>query len=74
VRMKTFLTAIVAALGIAPGAYAQGCALCYTTASATSTAAQHSLRLGIFTLLIPALALFLGVFILLYRRAIAAAA
>jgi hypothetical protein len=32
------------------------------------------LRLGIITLLIPALVLFLGVFILLYRRAIAAAA
>jgi hypothetical protein len=74
VRFRTVLTAVVAALGLAPGAYAQGCALCYTTASATSNAAQHSLRVGIFTLLIPALALFLGVFFLLYRRAIAASA
>jgi hypothetical protein len=64
----------LAGLGLAPGAYAQGCALCYTTASATSAAAQRSLDWGIFALLAPALTLFLCVMFLLYRRAISATA
>jgi len=64
----TFLTA----LGSARGAHAQGCALCYTTASAAGAAAQRSLDWGILALLAPALTLFLGVLFLLYRRAVSA--
>ena len=56
----------------ARGAWAQGCALCYTTASAAGAAAQRSLDWGILALLAPALVLFLGVLFLLYRRALAA--
>ena len=73
-RLKfAFLTGLVV-LGLAPGAHAQGCALCYTTASQTSLAAQHSLDVGILALLVPALTLFLSVIFMLYRRAIAATA
>jgi len=63
----------LASLAAAPHAHAQGCALCYTTASAAGAAAQHALNWGIFALLAPALVLFLSVIFLLFRRALAAA-
>jgi len=74
-RLKfAIITAGMAVLGMARGAYAQGCALCYTTASATGAAAQRSLDVGILTLLTPALVLFLCVIFMLYRRAVSASA
>jgi hypothetical protein len=57
-----------------PSAFAQGCALCYETASATGAHGQRMLDIGILVLLLPCLALFVGVFVLLIRRANAAAA
>ena len=72
-KIRIAILAGLALLSPATGAWAQGCALCYTTASATSAAAQRSLNVGIFALLAPALVLFLSVMFLLYRRAIAAA-
>ena len=73
-RSRFALSAIFAMLSSAHGAYAQGCALCYTTASAAGAAAQRSLDWGILALLAPALTLFLCVLFLLYRRAASAAA
>jgi hypothetical protein len=73
-RLRFALAAGFAVLGLTPGAYAQGCALCYTTASAAGAAAQRSLDFGILTLLAPALILFLSVMFLLYRRAVSATA
>ena len=73
-RLKFALLMVFTVLYSARGAYAQSCALCYTTASQTSVAAQRSLDLGILTLLVPALTLFLGVIFTLYRRAISATA
>jgi hypothetical protein len=73
-RSKLALLAVFTILGSANSAHAQGCALCYTTASAAGAAAQRSLDWGIFALLAPALTLFLCVLFLLYRRAISAAA
>jgi len=67
------LATVFATLFSARGAYAQGCALCYTTASAAGAAAQRSLDWGILALLTPALMLFLAVMFLLYRRAVSAA-
>ena len=64
----------VGVLASVRGAYAQGCALCYTTASAAGQAAERSLNWGILALLAPALILFLGVLFLLYRRAVSATA
>jgi hypothetical protein len=73
-RFRFALLAIFAMLFSAHGAFAQACALCYTTASQTSVAAQRSLDFGILTLLAPALTLFLAVVFMLYRRASAATA
>ena len=73
-RLRFALLSLLMVIGSARGAYAQGCALCYTTASAAGAAAQRSLDWGIFALLAPALTLFLCVMVLLYRRAVSAGA
>lgn len=73
-RCGTILTVLIAALVILPGAQAQGCALCYIITSEAVAAAQHSLRVGILALLIPALAVFVGILVLLLRRARSGAA
>jgi hypothetical protein len=71
-RLRFVFLTILTVLSSARGAYAQGCALCYTTASAAGAAAQRSLDYGILALLVPALTLFLCVIFLLYRRAVSA--
>jgi len=73
-RLKFAFVALIAILGSASGAFAQGCALCYTSASAVGAAGQRSLDYGILALLTPALVLFLCVMFLLYRRAVSATA
>ena len=73
-RTKFALAALLAMSVSAQGAFAQGCALCYTTASAMGVSAQRSLDLGILALVSPALILFLSVIFLLYRRAVSATA
>jgi hypothetical protein len=73
-RSRVALLSFLMVAGSARGAYAQGCALCYTTASAAGAAAERSLNWGIFALLAPALTLFLCVMVLLYRRAVSAGA
>jgi hypothetical protein len=71
-RVKFALAAMFAILASAQGAIAQGCALCYASASALGASGQRSLDWGILALLTPALVLFLSVMFLLYRRATAA--
>lgn len=71
-RLRFVFLTILTVLSAARGAHGQGCALCYTTASAAGAAAQRSLDWGILALLAPALTLFLGVLFLLYRRAVSA--
>jgi hypothetical protein len=71
-RLRFLIFAVAAALGMAQGAYAQGCALCYTSASALGASGERSLDFGILALLLPALVLFLSVMFMLYRRATAA--
>jgi hypothetical protein len=73
-RVKFALTVLLTVLGSAQGAFAQGCAICYTSASAVGQAGQRSLDYGILALLTPALVLFLSVMFLLYRRAVSASA
>jgi hypothetical protein len=73
-RMKFSLATLIAIAASAQGAFAQGCALCYTTASAMGVSAQRSLDIGILALVAPALILFLSVIFMLYRRAVAATA
>jgi hypothetical protein len=73
-RTKLILAVLLGMFGSAQGVFAQGCALCYTSASAIGQAGQRSLDYGILALLVPALILFLTVIYMLYRRAIAATA
>jgi hypothetical protein len=73
-RMKSAAAILIAILASASGAFAQGCALCYTSASAAGAAGLRSLDYGILALLTPALVLFLSVMFLLYRRAVSASA
>jgi len=73
-RTKFALTALLTILASAQSAFAQGCALCYTSASAIGQAGERSLDIGILALRTPALVLFLSVMYMLYRRAVAATA
>ena len=73
-RLKFAVVALLTILASTRGAFAQGCALCYTSASAVGAAGQRSLDYGILALLTPALILFLSVMFLLYRRAVSATA
>ncbi len=47
---------------------AQGCAMCYQGAAASGAAGRAALRHGVLILLLPAVGLFLGIFVLIYRR------
>jgi hypothetical protein len=51
----------------APAASAQGCAMCYSSASQQGEKAARALNLGILALLTPTLVLFGGVFYLARR-------
>jgi hypothetical protein len=51
-----------------PRAAAQGCAMCYQTAAASAAPGRDALRHGIWILLLPAVSLFLGIFVIIYRR------
>ncbi len=73
-RLKFALVGLLGTLASARGAFAQNCALCYTSASALGSGAQRSLDYGILALLTPALVLFLSVMFMLYRRAVSATA
>ncbi len=59
----------MAVLALPPGAFAQGCALCYTTAAAAGAAAARSIDIGILILLVPALVMFIAVLAFFVRRA-----
>jgi hypothetical protein len=49
-------------------AAAQGCAMCYQSAAASAAPGREALRHGILVLLIPAISLFAGIFVLIYSR------
>jgi len=55
-------------VSFAPSAAAQGCAMCYQNASASGPQGAQALRHGILILLFPTLALFTGIFGLIYHR------
>lgn len=60
--------AIVILAVLAPHATAQGCAMCYQNAAASGAKGQEALRHGILILLVPALAVFGGIFWTICRR------
>ena len=47
--------------------YAQGCAMCYTSAAAAKAGAVHALRSGILILLLPVLVMCSGITVVIYR-------
>lgn len=54
-------------LASSSAAFAQGCAMCYNSASAAKAAALHALRSGVLILLVPPLLMFIGIFVVAYR-------
>ena len=69
IRSAAFLTFGIAVLFVcASSVSAQGCAICYLNASASGPQGAQALRHGILILLFPTLALFTGIFGLIYHR------
>jgi hypothetical protein len=58
----------LAVAALAQSAWAQGCALCYTSASALNKSGIHALDKGIIVLFIPPVLIFAGIFAFLYIR------
>jgi hypothetical protein len=77
-RFRTIGWAALSLLGLlfvsAPAAHAQGCILCYTSLAAAGSAAMHAFQMAMLVLLIPALFLFVGIFVFILRRGAAAEA
>jgi hypothetical protein len=66
--------AALTVLGLLPAsaAHAQGCILCYTSLAAAGSRAMHAFQMAMFVLLFPALFLFIGIFVFILRRGVAA--
>jgi hypothetical protein len=62
-----WLVALTVLLCSSALAYAQGCAMCYTSAAASKAGALHALRSGILILLLPVLVMCSGIFVVVYR-------
>jgi hypothetical protein len=68
-RIATQQAALLAAIvAEARTAAAQGCAMCYQNAAASGSQGITALRHGVYFLIFPTLAIFIGFFTLLYRR------
>lgn len=65
-RCATAAGAAVVAFGQA--ARAQGCVMCYTSASALNGGAARALDKAILVLFIPPALIFVGIFVFIYRR------
>jgi hypothetical protein len=63
-----FAASVAAFLLSAPQSAAQGCAMCYQNAAASGAQGSAALRHGSLILLLPALSVFLGIFVFIYRR------
>jgi len=66
-RWMRWLAALAGILSSSTLAYAQGCAMCYTSTAAAKAGALQALRSGILILLVPALMMFAGIFVVIYR-------
>ncbi len=75
-RFRMLFLALVGVLCLAPApaAWAQGCVLCYTSLAGANPSAIRAFQLAMFVLLMPALLLFIGIFLLIRRRGAAAQA
>lgn len=66
--MLSALIAICGVLASSSTAWAQSCAMCYNAAAAAKATAIQALRHGILILLVPPLAMFIGIFAVAFRR------
>jgi hypothetical protein len=64
------LAVLIAGIGLAaaPVVQAQGCVMCYTSASAAGQRGERALRQAILVLMIPVLCLFVGILLFAWRR------
>lgn len=62
------LVATVSSLSAASAAYAQGCAMCYTSAAAAKAGALQALRSGILILLVPVVLMCGAIAVVIFRR------
>lgn len=67
-RAVAVLILAVVLLGAAPAAFAQGCAMCRTSAEAANRTGKEALNLGVLVLLIPTTSIFGGVFFWAFRK------
>jgi len=67
-RAIAVLILAVALLGVAPAAFAQGCAMCRTSAAAADQTGKEALNLGVLVLLIPTASIFGGVLFWAFRK------
>ncbi len=68
-RAAGMAAAALAALPLfSRSAWAQGCVLCYTSASALNKNAAHELDKAILVLGVPPVLFFVGIFTFIYRR------
>ena len=66
-RWTRWVAALTGLLSSSALAYAQGCAMCYTSAAASKAGALHALRSGILILLLPVLVMCAGISVVIYR-------
>jgi hypothetical protein len=62
-----FGLSVVLVLGLGGKLIAQSCAMCYTTAAAGGSGIIHALKGGILVLLFPAVSIFVGLIVLIFR-------
>jgi hypothetical protein len=67
VNSIAWLVAVIVLLSASSLVYAQGCAMCYTSAAASKAGALQALRSGILILLLPVLAMCSGISVVIYR-------
>jgi hypothetical protein len=69
-RLRMAAAVVMALVGLmaTPSARAQGCVLCYTSLSNASARGLHLFQLALLVLLTPALLLFIGLFLMIYRH------
>jgi hypothetical protein len=68
-KSVAILVALAAVMvAFAPAALAQGCVMCYTSASAAGHRGERALDTAILVLLIPPLLLFIGILLFAFHR------
>lgn len=66
-RKLIALLVVATALFFAPAAYAQGCAMCKSSAAAGGEEAMKTFDLAILVLLIPTISIFVGILVFAFR-------